>query len=513
VRIVSGRQAVREQLADLLTDESRYSEGTPEKVFFPESVEDVRTAVNAASRENRAITLIGAHTGIAGGSVPTDGCVAIGFSSMNRILRTVRQTPDSALLECEPGVTLEAIGRFLDNPAAWPGPAPEGELPERNQFFYPPDPTEMGAELGGTVATNASGARSYRFGATRAHIEAVSIVLASGETATFKRGSCAGADGVLTFATDRGAPYKIPLPPIPRVSAKNAAGYFVRPAMDLVDLLIGSEGTLAIFSSITVRIRRRPDFVSGLSFFPSREAAFAFAGFLRQDERVAAIEYFDPTALALLAEHRSGTLKALPEFSPGDTAILWEFMEEDGARFDGSMDRWESALSGCGSSFDATLAGFDDQGQERLRVFRHAVPEFVNNRIALNKSKVPSIRKISTDAAVPLERFEQAFFRQIQAIEQAGLKYVVFGHLGDGHLHFNLIPNDDNELERALATYEILMNIALENNGTVSAEHGIGKLKRKYLLKMYGDEAVRRMWQIKTAFDPQNRLNPGNLFM
>jgi D-lactate dehydrogenase (cytochrome) len=158
------------------------------------------------------------------------------------------------------------------------------------------------------------------------------------------------------------------------------------------------------------------------------------------------------------------------------------------------------------------MAGFDDQGRERLKVFRHAVPEFVNNVMALNKSKAPSVRKVSTDAAVPIEQFRQVFEQQIGLVEQSNVRHVVFGHLGDGHLHINLLPCDDDEMKRALEVYDRVMTLAIYNNGTVSAEHGIGKLKKKYLREMYGERAISGMKRIKNIFDPGWLLSPGNLF-
>lgn len=512
MKIITGRSAIAEQAADLLTDESHFTQGVPEQVFFPESRDDILLAVDAARSGGRSITLVGGKTGITGGSVPTEGCVAICFSSMNKIRRADRRE-STWFLECDPGITLKEIGRFLQNPTGWPRPAPEGELPEAKHCFYPPDPTEMDAELGGTVATNASGARSYRFGPTRAHIEAISIILASGETAIVKRGSAVGGNGTLLLRTDQDISYSVPVTNIPPRNVKNAAGYYGAPGMDLVDLLVGSEGTLAIFSSVTIRLSKAVNFLAGLSFFPSRNAAFDFADFLRNEQQVASIEYFDSSALALLAAHRSGTLKALPEFSPeNSTALLWEFLENEDTSFENGMDRWESALKGSGSSFDKTMAGFDDQGRERLKVFRHAVPEFVNNVMALNKSKAPSVRKVSTDAAVPIEQFRQVFEQQIGLVEQSNVRHVVFGHLGDGHLHINLLPCDDDEMKRALEVYDRVMTLAIYNNGTVSAEHGIGKLKKKYLREMYGERAISGMKRIKNIFDPGWLLSPGNLF-
>ena len=135
----------------------------------------------------------------------------------------------------------------------------------------------MTAQLGGTVATNASGSRSYHFGPTRSNVDALSLVFAGGDTITLKRGEHHAENGFFNITTDQGAARSFPVPAYQSPAIKNAAGYYSRKGMDLIDLIIGSEGTLAIFTEITVRLLHAPNIAAGLSFFPGLGEAFAFS--------------------------------------------------------------------------------------------------------------------------------------------------------------------------------------------------------------------------------------------
>jgi D-lactate dehydrogenase (cytochrome) len=509
-----GQTLIREQLFDILTDESRFSGGgVPEEVFFPESEGNIVEAVESARSRHLPITIIGGRTGITGGAVPVDGCVAVSFSSMNKIRQVVKDPAGNLCLICDPGIMLSEIEAFLRDPSAWMEKVPGIELLDGSRYFYPPDPTEMTAQLGGTVATNASGARSYRYGPTRDHIQGMDMVLASGQTATISRGTCFQVNNEFLLKTDQGPLIRISAPTYQSKAIKNASGYYSRPGMNLIDLLIGSEGTLCIFSSVTIKLCKAQEFLSGLSFFPSREMAFDFTDFLRSQPQVAAIEYFDSSALGFLAAHRQQSGGELSSYPAGkNTGVFWEFSEGDPTRFEEVMETWENELARCGSSFEETWSGFDDKGLKQLKVLRHELPEQINAEIARNKAIYPSIRKISTDAAVPEGSFRPAFSTQIERIEKSALPYVAFGHLGACHLHINLLPRNDTELTEALSAYHDIMAIAIENGGTVSAEHGIGKLKKAYLRMMYGDKIIEEMKAIKRSFDPEGMLNPGNLF-
>jgi D-lactate dehydrogenase (cytochrome) len=283
--------------------------------------------------------------------------------------------------------------------------------------------------------------------------------------------------------------------------------------MDCIDLLIGSEGTLALFYEIGIVLSPAPEIVAGLSFFPARPDAFAFASFLRSRTPVCAIEYFDHTALSLLDSLREDSSLNIPQFPIVDgCAVYWEHVENPGQNFEDEMEEWEMSLVEHNSSFDRTWSGFEPKEIERLKTFRHAVPEAINTKIAHLQHSCPQIRKIGTDAAFDTNTFETAFNRQIQLLENQGIEHVCFGHLGDFHLHINMIPHTGDDLDRALALYGELMEITVESNGTISAEHGIGKLKTKYLERMYGKEKMDAMKRVKTAFDPDWLLNRGNIF-
>jgi D-lactate dehydrogenase (cytochrome) len=507
-----GKETIQKNLSDILSDESRYSLGTPIAVYFPQTVNDVVEIAFKSAQESIPLTIIGGQTGLTGGSVPVDGCIAVCFSDMNRILRVEAARGDFTLT-CQSGATLQDIARFLEAPQAWPYPVEGAALLAPGAWFYPPDPTEMTAHLGGTVATNASGARSYHFGSTRAHIEALSLVFAGGDAITLRREEHPAQKGVFTATTDQGRSLSVTSPVYQSPDIKNASGYYSKKGMDLMDLFIGSEGTLALFTEITVRLVKTPKFAAGLSFFPGLGEAFAFAEFLREEPDVAAIEYFDDSALAFVRKHALGSERQIPAYPSGKRCgVYWECLESPLSVFEDRLDKWEIALTASGSSFEDTWSGFDKKEMELLKHLRHAAPESVNTSLAAYKRDFPEIRKLSTDAAFPRERFKAAIDEYLARARSAGLEYALFGHLGDCHLHMNLLPHTAEEFKTALKVYEGLMELVLASKGTISAEHGIGKIKRKYLAEMFGESALSEMMRVKTDLDPKWLLNPGNLF-
>jgi len=512
MKSVIGAPAIRERLPEILYDESRLICGTPSAAYFPESIDDIREIVLRAHRDHTPLTIIGGKTGIAGGSVPTDGSIALCLSAMNQILHISRLPDGSACMLCRPGIMLSAIDDFLANPAA-EQQVPGSEHVSQGRYFYPPDPTELSAQLGGTVATNASGARSFHYGATRVHVESLKIILADGEALSLRRNEHPIRNGYFSVKTETGKEISIRAPSYVSPRLKNASGYYADPAMDLLDLFIGSEGTLGIIAEIGIRIRPKPDIMAGLSFFDKRDYAVAFAGLLRTDPAIAAIEYFDSSALDFLRAHAGAISLKIADFPAGKTcALFWERIESPADSFDTRIDLFERQLSECGSSLDATWSGADERESARLKEFRHAVPELINQRIAQAKRECPAIRKVSTDTAVPGDVFETVFNESVRMIEDARCAYVAFGHIGDYHLHFNMLPSNQAEMDRAVAVYQRLMDLTIKNRGTVSAEHGVGKLKVPYLRAMYGDAVIAEMKRIKSELDPHWVMSRGNLF-
>ncbi len=509
---IDTKESILEFVPDLLYDESRASGGIPSAVFFPETVEDVRSIVREAADTDTPVVCAGAQTGITAGSTPSEGCFLVSFSLMNKIIGISITGDGKTIMRCQPGITLEEIEQVLLTGGEGFPDIPGRDIISKTHYIYLPDPTEMSAALGGTIATNASGARTFRVGATRVHVEELSLVLANGETCTINRGLYKEKNGQFTLKTDQGTIIEIPAPDYSWPWAKNASGYYSAPGMDLIDLFIGCEGTLGIITSAGIVLHDRPHTLSGVSFFPERRNAFSFADFLRSEDRVLAIEYFDGTALDLLRACGENISLHLPEFPAGaEAAVFWEFLETDDAPLEEELERWEEALTAEGSSLDLTWSGFDDDEKERLKTFRHAVPEIINTRIADVKRIHPQVRKVSTDAAVKEEYFDELMEVFFGELEPSGLDFAVFGHLGNFHLHFNIIPTNKKEMDLAVELYGRLMEKTISLHGTVSAEHGIGKIKTAYLEKMYPAEAVAKMRDIKTALDPTWILNRGTL--
>ena len=158
------------------------------------------------------------------------------------------------------------------------------------------------------------------------------------------------------------------------------------------------------------------------------------------------------------------------------------------------------------------MSATDDSGRKRLTEIRHAVPETVNQRIASLKSKIPEVHKVGTDTAVPDQYLDAMLDYYLRRLAEEGFEYVIFGHISENNLHVNVLPSTLEELKRAERLAEEFARYAVEHGGTVSGEHGVGKLKRSLLKLMYGEKGVEEMFQVKKALDPQLILNLGDIF-
>lgn len=512
MRSISGNSQILDLLPEVLFDESRFGGGIPDTVFFPESIEDLRSIICTAHSTAHKIVFAGAQTGLTAGAAPVDNCYLIVFSAMNKINR-VTIIDGSPVIFCEPGVTLSTINEFLLSPGSFRYYVPGCETIQNQKFFFPPDPTEPSAHIGGAVATNASGARSYRFGSIRNHIVHITGILSSEDIIQVPRSKYISNGGGFTVYTDNNNRIHIPHPAYTNPSTKNASGYFNKNPLDLIDILIGSEGTLAAFAEIGIKLSPRVEFLSGMSFFGSPGNAFDFADILRTESQIASIEYFDESALQLLMKCKNDQSVNIPDFPSGKlNAVFWEFMENSPEPFESRMNEFERALEQCNGSFESTWSGFDIEHLVKLKSIRHLVPEMINSTIAQIKTRYPGIRKIATDTAVPPPCFREVIQQYLDLLKDNSLHYVLFGHLGDFHLHLNIIPFDETEFTSALDIYEKMMSLTIAYSGTISAEHGVGKLKQKYFHQMYSKVDIEEMVKIKKTFDPDGIFNPGNLF-
>jgi D-lactate dehydrogenase (cytochrome) len=495
-----------DEIQDYLSDSSHVLGGFASGVVFPETAEEVARALGDATAKEIPVTISGAGTGTVAGRVPFGGLV-ITTDRLNSI-KSVEPNGSGGHAIVGAGTRLIDLQRAVD----------------AQGLIYPPDPTERTCFIGGNIATNASGARTFKYGPTRNYVTALKIVLATGDIIDIRRGEM--------FA--RGRQIIIPLPDGRRITAqlpsyempdvrKHASGYYIYPGMDLIDLFIGSEGTLGVIVEAELNLLPKPEgLLSGVVFFEDENNLLAFVREARElslrsrhqfgetpadsytqncdtlDAR--AIEYFDQESLRFLRQKYS----TVPESAVG--AIFFE-QETNAAFEDKLMEDWFSLLETHEALADQSWFATNEQDQANLREFRHALPVLMNEWFAGHKQK-----KVSTDMAVPDDQFAGMLRFYQENLRHGDLRYTIFGHIGDNHVHVNILPRNDSEAERAWEIYRKFIRRAVEVGGTISAEHGIGKLKREYLRQLYGDEHLREMAALKRAFDPAGILGRGNMF-
>jgi FAD/FMN-containing dehydrogenase len=388
---------------------------------------------------------MGALTGLAGGAVPEGGW-AISMAQFRKLdvaAGCVRAGSGVLLREVQAAAT--ASGQF-----------------------YAPDPTENTSSIGGNIGANASGSRSFRYGATRKHVQALRVVHMDGRTVEYRRGEKVDFD--------------VPRIPLPR-TRKHSAGYRLEPGMDYVDLFIGSEGTLGLVTEAELQLLPAPgEILGGVVFFPTEEAALDAVDLWRPTPGLRMLEFLDSRSIKLME-------------LPYGAAVLLEI-------------EGEADLDMTGALESESWFGSSSADRERFRQFRHRLPERIHERLRRGGFVV-----LATDYAVPLERN-----RDILSIYRSVLgknfddRFVMFGHIGDAHVHTEVLPETHQEWERATEIAIELAKEAVAMGGTVGAEHGLGKRKAHLLSIQYGTSEIEAMRAVKRRFDPQQLLGQGNLF-
>ena len=446
---------------EYLEDASGYR-GKAERLFIPTTEREIGEVLAEASAAGIPVTVAGAGTGVTGGRVPLGGWVL----SLERFTR----------LDIRPREAVVGAGVLLRDLHA---------AVQRAGYLYPPDPTETGSAIGGNIATNASGSRSFRYGATRRWVQRLRVVLADGRILDIGRGEPIDFD-----------PGTVPLPEV----TKNTAGYLLRPGMDWVDLFVGSEGTLGVITEATLGLLPLPAAVlAGVVFFADDAAAVEAVESWRQSAQARMLEYIDLPSLHLLRTRFSEIPKE------AGAAILFdqELTSDDDPEVDHWLDRIESAGALTEASWFATSAA----DRERFRRFRHSLPELVNETVRRNGAM-----KMHSDYAVPLARNREmlGYYRQRLEAEFPG-RYVIFGHIGDAHVHVNIFSDPARPSQATDLLLEFARH-AVELGGTVSAEHGVGKRKAHLLKLQYAPEHLEAMRRVKQRLDPANILGRGTVF-
>ncbi|HEU0015052.1 MAG TPA: FAD-binding oxidoreductase [Longimicrobium sp.] len=458
----------------------------PRAVAVPHDTLDVSAVARWAWEHGLPLVPRGGGTGMPGGNVGPG--VAVDLAT--RFRRTRLLDPARRIARVEPGVTLAE----LNAEAA------------RHRLHFPVDPSSADrATFGGMIANNSGGAHTVRYGATRAWVQALDVVLADGTRALVRRGE--RAEGPLAAVLREVDDVLTPRDPVidgwPRVR-KNSSGYALREYLesgDAVDLLVGSEGTLAMVLSAELRLAPVPA-ARGLALVEFTDLEAAGAAVRRILElQPATCEIIDRTFIDLV---RSGGGDPGYPLRPGLEAILFVEMEGDGAAE--VAERLDALRAHLAGDADRVSLATDAAEQERFWHVRHAASPLIA-RLAGERVSMQFIE----DGVVPVERLPDYIRLLRRVLAEHELPAVIFGHAGDGNLHVNPLVDLTRAGWRDEAeeiVYEVARGVA-ELGGTMAGEHGDGRLRAPVLETVWGAEMVERFRGVKRAFDPRGILNPG----
>ena len=431
----------------------------PEAVARAETLEDIVEVVHVTASLGSTVTPAGSQTSMTGASI-TDRGILLSLAGMNRVLDV---DVTQRLARVEPGVTIGQLNR---------------ELTAENLMFAPDPTSEQDATIGGAIACNASGARSLYYGATRRHVNAVSVVHADGAVATYRRSR----------------------------PEKNTVGFAA--AQDPVDWFVGSEGTLGIVAQAELSLVPIPEHVVGLAIpFRDQASALDFVVAARNGEsgrNARCLEFFDETASGIAAESIAST------WTDSASMIYLEDDAGDASDLSEMMSAWLETAERLGALSDDIRIFDGAQALRDARIMRHAVPATMNERGSAQIKN--GGRKVSTDWAVPYARLSDALAASKTAIERNGAPIpVTYGHAGNGHPHQNFIAHDPEELRVINASIEETLRCVIQMGGTVSAEHGLGKLKQAWLGLQLSPRQIAIMRAMKQTLDPTAMFSPGNV--
>ncbi len=425
------------------SDESGLGRFLPDAVALVESVEEAREVLRMAAADRIPVTPRGLGTGMTGGALPVEGGIVL---SLER-LTAIRELDEANLLAVvQPGVITGQLQQVV----------------EEHGLFYPPDPASLETcSLGGNVAENAGGPRAFKYGVTREYVLGLELALMGGEVLRAGRRTVKGVTG-----------------------------------LDLVGLTVGSEGTLAVVTEITLKLLPRPEAVATfLAQFPDTAAAArAVTAMVQRRLRPRTLELLDAQVLEHL--RRKGRWPLPREAG----ALLLVEVDGDEARVEGEMLTAADACEREGA-FQILVATDEARRRQLWDMRRNASPTLGE----LHRFKV------SEDIVVPRARIPEMIARLEALAREHDVTIASFGHAGDGNLHVNVLFDDPAVAPRLEPVVRGIFGAALELGGTLSGEHGIGVSKRRFMTMEQSEGLLELQRRVKRAFDPLGLLNPGKL--
>ncbi len=474
----------KEQFRSYLEDTANI-DGQADILYIPQTEKEIIKVLKESSLKKKPITFSGAGTGTTGGRVPLGG----GILSLEKFDKILGIDKKNKLIRAQVGVPLDSLEKELN----------------KEKLTIRASPTEPLAYLGGAISTCASGPKSFKYSSIRDYVEYLTVILSDGTVLEIKRGEIFAKGKKFDF-NSAGKKFKFSLPGYNSPNVKSSAGYYVKKDMDLIDLFIGSEGTLGCITEAVLKVQDLPlDYFDCIVFFDSEEDGLSFVEEIKSLKKQGsfypcAVEFFDGNSLRFLKDDYSFLPKA-------NCAVYLEQEIEDLDEQDKILDYWCSLIEKHSASLDNCWFAEDAKNRQKIYEFRHKLPERINEFL-----KKYQQQKAATDIAVPDKHLREMYYFYQKLARESDIDYVNFGHIGQNHLHFNFLPKTEEESFKVKGYIIEFIEKAISLGGTVSAEHGIGKIKKPYLKIMYGEESLNQMADLKKVFDPCCILNLDNIF-
>lgn len=422
----------------------------PLAIALPKSTEQVAAIVRWANDNNIALVPSGGRTGLSGGAVASNGELVVAFDKMNRIGEFEASTQQ---VHCQAGVITEQLQQFATD----------------NELYYPVDFASSGSsQIGGNIATNAGGIKVIRYGLTRDWVMGLTVVTGKGDILELNSGLI-----------------------------KNATGF------DLRHLFIGSEGTLGFITEATIKLTRRPSNLTVLLLaIPELDKVKALLNLFQKEVDLTAFEFFSEEALIKVMAHHD---LPRPVETEAPFYCLLEFDATSEDIIEKALGCFESGLENA-SIIDGVMSQSQQQAEE-LWKYREYISETISSR-----------KPYKNDIAVTPDKVSEFLYRVNDIVSEhyPDFEVIWFGHIGDGNLHLNILSPEDMEYSDFIAACEkvnpLIFSELEKMNGSISAEHGVGLLKKPYLSYSRSEQEITYMRGIKAAFDPNNIMNPGKVF-
>lgn len=437
----------KEAISDYAHDESSIEPHFPEVVVRAETTQEVSRILSLANRERIPVTPRGGGTGLTGGSIPAYGGILLSLEKMNRIIEL---DEDNLTVTVEPGVLIMDLHAYV----------------EKRGLMYPPDPGQKSGAIGGNISTNAGGMRGVKYGVTRDFVLGLEVVLPTGDV-TLLGGK----------------------------TVKNATGY------SLTDLIIGSEGTLAVVTKAILRLVPLPKIKVTLyaPYSNFEDASRTVSDIIKNKIVPPAVEFADQSSI-LVAE------RYLNRSMPQNDAPAYVLIRMDGNAKEAVDADYEAVGEICmkNNALDVLVAD-TKESQEKVWEGRSCI---------IDAAKAEGFIEV-LDCVVPRNRIPELVKGLNDIAEKHGVECQNFGHAGDGNVHTNVLKKDmsDEEWNRKIPKLvEEVYQLSVSLGGTISGEHGIGLIRKSFLSMALDKVQIELMKGIKRVFDPNNILNPGKIF-